>query len=250
MITIWKLAPAIAAGNALIIKTPELAPLYAQKLAELVKEAGFPPGVISILCGLGSVAGQALAEHSGVKKIAFTGSAAVGREILRAAAGSNLKKVTLELGGKGPSVVFADANLENALFWTTLGITANNGQVCAAGSRIYVHASIYDEFLLSFAEKLTNTSHGDPLSSATGKGPVISKRQRDRIVEYIRQAKESGIRLLAGGDEINQKGHFVPNAAFADVPENARIMQEEIFGPVAVSIRGSNLPFGLVTNCL
>lgn len=235
MITIWKLAPAIAAGNALIIKTPELAPLYAQKLASLIKEAGFPPGAISILCGLGAVTGQALAEHRGVKKIAFTGSAPVGREILRAAAGSNLKKVTLELGGKGPSIVFPDADLNNALFWTSIGFTANNGQVCAAGSRIYVHASIYDRFLLVLAEKLANTTHGDPLLSETTKGPVISQRQREKIIEYIRHAKESGIRLLAGGEEISDDGHFVPNAAFADVPDDARIMQEEIFGPVAVS---------------
>ncbi|KAB5580368.1 putative aldehyde dehydrogenase [Coniochaeta sp. 2T2.1] len=233
MITIWKLAPAIAAGNVLIIKTPELSPLYAQKLAELVVEAGFPPGVINILCGEGHVAGQALAEHHGVKKISFTGSGPVGREIMRAAAGSNLKKVTLELGGKGPSIVFADANLENALFWTTIGFTANNGQICAAGSRIYVHASIYDAFLLAFAEKLAGGTHGDPLSSATTKGPVISQKQKERILEYIRLAKASGIRLLAGGDLASSNGHFVPNVAFADVPDDARIMQEEIFGPVA-----------------
>lgn len=235
MITIWKLAPAIAAGNVLIIKTPELAPLYGQKLAALVKEAGFPPGVINIICGLGSVAGQALAEHSDVKKIAFTGSAPVGRQILKASASSNLKKVTLELGGKGPSIVFADADLNNALFWTTTGITANNGQVCAAGSRIYVHASIYDNFLLAFAEKLAKTSHGDPLLSETTKGPVISQRQREKITEYIRHAKESGIRLLAGGEDLPGNGYFVANTAFADVPDDARIMQEEIFGPVAVS---------------
>lgn len=236
MITIWKLAPAIAAGNVLIIKTPELSPLYAQKLASLVKEAAIPPGVINIICGHGAVAGQALAEHAGVKKIAFTGSGPVGRGILRAAAGSNLKQVTLELGGKGPSVVFADADLDNALFWAATGIVANNGQVCAAGSRIYVHAAIYDKFLLAFAERLTNFSHGDPLSSETTKGPVISQRQREKIAEYVRHAKESGIRLLAGGEAISGKGHFVANAAFADVPDDARIMQEEIFGPVAVSI--------------
>lgn len=236
MITIWKLAPAITTGNVLIIKTPELSPLYAQKLASLVKEAGFPPGVINIICGHGSVAGQALAEHAGVKKIAFTGSGPVGRQILRAAAGSNLKKVTLELGGKGPSIVFADADWDNALFWTTTGITANNGQVCAAGSRIYVHASIYDAFLLAFAEKLANTSHGDPLSSDTTKGPVISQKQWEKITEYIRYAKKSDIRLLAGGEPISGKGYFVANAAFADVPDDARIMQEEIFGPVAVSV--------------
>lgn len=235
MITIWKLAPAIAAGNVLIIKTPELAPLYAQKLASLVIEAGFPPGAINIICGYGHVAGQALAEHRGIAKIAFTGSAPVGRKILQASAATNLKKVTLELGGKGPSIVFSDADLNNAVFWTTVGITANNGQVCAAGSRIYVQAGIYDAFLLAFSEKLVHGSHGDPLLSETTKGPVISLKQREKIANYVRHAKESGIRLLAGGDEISGQGHFVSNTAFADVPDDARIMQEEIFGPVAVS---------------
>lgn len=235
MITIWKLAPAIAAGNVLIIKTPELAPLYGQKLAALIKEAGFPAGVINIICGQGSVAGQALAEHCAVRKIAFTGSTAVGRQILQASASSNLKKVTLELGGKGPSIVFPDADLDNALFWITLGFTANNGQVCAAGSRIYIHASIYDDFLLAFAERLVKTAHGDPLKAETTKGPVISHKQRARILDYIRHAKESGIRLLAGGEDMPEKGYFVPNTAFADVPDDAAIMKEEIFGPVAVS---------------
>ncbi|XWX01648.1 hypothetical protein V2A60_009676 [Cordyceps javanica] len=233
MITIWKLAPAIAAGNVLIIKTPELTPLYGQKLASLIKEAGFPPGVVNVICGYGAVAGQALAEHHGVKKLAFTGSGPVGRQILKAAASSNLKKVTLELGGKSPSIVFADADLQNALFWTTLGFTANNGQVCAAGSRIYVQSAIYDTFLQALAEKLVESSQGDPLSDETTKGPVISAQQKDKIIAYIRQAKESGVRLLAESSSVLDKGHFVPSTAFVDVPEDARIMQEEIFGPVA-----------------
>ncbi|KAM3429282.1 hypothetical protein NHJ13734_008240 [Beauveria thailandica] len=235
MITIWKLAPAIAAGNVLIIKTPELSPLYAQKLASLIKEAGFPPGVVNVLCGYGHVAGQALAEHHGVKKISFTGSGPVGRQIMKAAAASNLKKVTLELGGKGPSIVFADADVPNALFWTALGFTANNGQVCAAGSRIYVHAAIYDSFLAALAERLVQSSQGDPLAEETSKGPVISRQQKDKILAYIRQAKESGIRVLAETDDANApgQGHYVASTAFADVPDDARIMQEEIFGPVA-----------------
>ncbi|KAM3501691.1 hypothetical protein MY10362_005363 [Beauveria mimosiformis] len=233
MITIWKLAPAIAAGNVLIIKTPELTPLYAQKLASLIKEAGFPPGVVNVLCGYGHVAGQALAEHNGVKKISFTGSGPVGRQIMKAAAASNLKKVTLELGGKGPSIVFADADVANALFWTALGFTANNGQVCAAGSRIYVHAAIYDSFLGALAERLAQSSQGDPLAEETTKGPVISRPQKEKILAYIRQAKESGIRVLAETDAAREPGHYVASTAFADVPDDARIMQEEIFGPVA-----------------
>lgn len=166
----WKVAPAIAAGNVLIVKTPEVAPLYGQLLARLIVKADFPPGVINIICGKGRVAGQALAEHRGVKKISFTGSGPVGRQIMRTAANTNLKKVSLELGGKGPSIVFADANLENALFWTSVGITANNGQICVAGSRIYVHESIYDSFLVKFSEKCVNVAHGNPLEASTGKG--------------------------------------------------------------------------------
>ncbi|KAK7403534.1 hypothetical protein QQX98_010713 [Neonectria punicea] len=233
MITIWKLAPALAAGNVLIVKTPELAPLFGQKLASLIKEAGFPPGVVNILCGEGAVAGQALAEHRSIKKISFTGSGPVGRQIMRAAADSNLKKVTLELGGKSPSIVFKDADFDNALLWTNVGITANNGQICAAGSRIYVHESIYDKFLLAFAEKLVGAKHGDPLLPETTKGPVISFNQKQKISKYIQHAKESGLRLLAGGEALSGDGHFIPSTAFADVPEDSRIMLEEIFGPVA-----------------
>ena len=233
MITIWKLAPAIAAGNTLIIKTPELCPLYGQKLAQLVVEAEFPPGVINIICGEGAGAGQALSEHMQIKKLAFTGSTAVGRQILKASAATNLKKVTLELGGKGPSLVFADADLENALFWTSLGITANNGQVCTAGSRIYVQSSIYDRFLTEFSRRSTNAVTGDPLLPETLKGPLISASQKEKVQGYVRKGKTTA-RLLHGGDELD--GNFVANTAFADVLESDALMREEIFGPVAVRI--------------
>lgn len=232
MITIWKLAPAIAAGNTLVIKTPELAPLYGQKLAALIKEAEFPPGVINILCGEGAIAGQALAEHPLVRKISFTGSTAVGRRILAASAQSNLKKVTLELGGKGPSIVFPDADIDNALLWTSIGITANNGQVCAAGSRIYVHSDIYDSFTAAFAERLSKAAHGDPLHPEISKGPMISRTQAEKVRGYIEDAKSSGMKLLHGGDKL--EGYYVGNTAFVDVPEDSKIMREEIFGPVAV----------------
>lgn len=233
MITIWKLAPAIATGNVLIIKTPELTPLYGQKLAALILEAGFPPGVINILCGEGKVAGQAISEHPKIRKVAFTGSTLVGRQILRAAAETNLKRVTLELGGKGPSIVFPDADLENALFWTALGITANNGQICAAGSRIYVHDSIYERFLEEFKVRMSKTAHGDPLLATTNKGPVASVGQHQKILGYVKKAKEAGSRLLCGGEDLD--GNFVSNTAFADVNEDDVIMKEEIFGPIAVS---------------
>lgn len=234
MISCWKLAPALAAGNVLILKTPELAPLYGQKLAQLVLEAGFPPGVVQVLTGEGAMAGQALVEHMGVRKIAFTGSTLAGRNVLKAAATTNLKKVSLELGGKGPSIVFEDADLENALFWTTLGITANNGQICAAGSRIFVHDSIYRRFIQLFQERAASAIHGDPLLSSTTKGPVISSQQQRRILNYIDQEKATGTKVLYGGNAIAAKGHFVENTAFVDVTDDATIMKEEIFGPVAV----------------
>lgn len=245
MITIWKLAPAIAAGNALIIKTPETAPLWGQKLASLIKEAGFPAGVISILCGYGAVAGQALAEHPRVKKVSFTGSTAVGRRILQAAATSNLKKVTLELGGKSPCIVFADADLENALFWTSLGITASNGQVCAAGSRIFVQDTIYEKFIHDFLQRNKEAVCGDPVLSETTKGPVINASQQSKIFDYIEGAKLDKTQLLYGGEDLGKKGYFVPNTAFIDVPDSAAIMKEEIFGPVVVSTSCYNNRFCL-----
>ncbi|KXJ90058.1 aldehyde dehydrogenase domain-containing protein [Microdochium bolleyi] len=238
MITIWKLAPALAAGNTMVVKTPELCPLYAQKLGEFIVEAGFPPGVVNIVCGLGHVAGSALSEHMDVRKISFTGSPGVGRQVLAASSRSNLKKVTLELGGKGPSIVFDDADWDNALLWTSLGITVNNGQICVAGSRIYVQDTIYDKFVKEFSARTAEAVHGDPLLPETTKGPVISATQRDRILAFVPRGKDSGAKLLHGGAAIKKDdefagGHFVANTAFADVAQDAPIMQEEIFGPFA-----------------
>lgn len=237
MITVWKLAPALAAGNVLIIKSSELSPLYAQRLAELVREAGIPAGVVNVMTGEGSTAGQALSEHMDVRKIAFTGSAMAGRKVLQAASRSNLKKVSLELGGKGPSIVFDDCDLDNALLWTRIGITANNGQICAAGSRIYVQEPIYEHFLEAYkkAAAAAPTVAGDPLDASTTKGPIVSQAQHQKILNYIQQGKESGARLLFGGERIGDVGYFVQNTAFADVADDATIMREEIFGPVAVS---------------
>ncbi|PHH91914.1 hypothetical protein CDD83_9781 [Cordyceps sp. RAO-2017] len=238
MITIWKMAPAVAAGNTLVIKTPEIAPLYGQKLAQLIKEAGFPPGVINILCGLGEVAGQALADHMLIRKISFTGSGVVGRKIVASSARTNLKKVTVELGGKGPSIVFADAAWENALVHTTMGITVHNGQICAAGSRIYVQEEIYDRFVAEFSARTKDFVAGDPLLDSTAKGPLVSAGQAARVKGYIQTALKEGNKLLHGGqgdsgDGGGKGGHFVPNTAFVDVPDTATIMREEIFGPVA-----------------
>ncbi|KAK5263591.1 hypothetical protein LTR96_011022 [Exophiala xenobiotica] len=235
MITMWKLAPALAGGNTIVIKTPELTPLYGQKLAQLIKEAGFPPGVVNIICGLGHVAGQALAEHMEVRKISFTGSGPTGRSILRAAANTNLKKVTLELGGKGASLVFADADLENALFWTSLGSTAHNGQVCALGSRIYVQSSIYDKFIQAFKARASGqaTSHGDPLNESTNKGPLVSSGQHKKILQYIDKGLDEGASILFGGKALGN-GNFVENTVFTNTREDMTIVKEEIFGPVAV----------------
>ncbi|RBR26147.1 uncharacterized protein FIESC28_01038 [Fusarium coffeatum] len=231
MITAWKLAPALAVGNVLILKTPELTPLYGQKLAQLILEAGFPAGVVSVLPGLGHVAGQALADHPQVRKLSFTGSLAVGRRILISAAKSNLKRVTLELGGKGPSIVFNDCNFENALAFATAGITLHNGQICAAGSRIYVQEDIYDKFISEFTARTKDAVAGDPLLPETAKGPIISSTQKERIMEYIAKAKKEGTEVLHGASE--EQGNFVPNTAFINVSPNDTIMREEVFGPVA-----------------
>lgn len=227
----------MAAGNVIVIKPPELAPLFAQKLAQLIVEADFPSGVINVLCGLGHVAGQALAEHADVRKISFTGSAAVGRKILAASSLSNLKKATLELGGKNPSIVFSDADLVNALNWVTTGITMNNGQICAAGSRIYVQDEIYKTFVAEFAARARKYVAGDPLMEETTKGPVISAIQRERILKYVEEGRASGADLIYSDYDNDANlpltGHFVPNTGFGQVKPDATIMKEEIFGLVA-----------------
>ncbi|KAL5329614.1 hypothetical protein ACEPPN_003129 [Leptodophora sp. 'Broadleaf-Isolate-01'] len=233
MITCWKLAPCIAAGNVLIVKTAELTPIYGLKLAQLVKEAGFPPGVINIITGLGAKAGQSLAEHMEVRKLAFTGSGPVGRGIMIAAARSNIKKVTLELGGKGPTLIFDDAELENAVFWATLGITAHNGQICAAGSRILVQSGIYDQFIEAFKKRSLDAVAGDPLLANSTKGPLASRVQRDKVLGHIQKGIQDGAELLHGGKVIESNGNYLENTAFVNVTRDMSLMRDEIFGPVA-----------------
>jgi aldehyde dehydrogenase (NAD+) len=212
-----------------------MSPLSAIKLAQVVKEAGFPPGVVNIITGLGNVAGSALSEHMEIKKLAFTGSGLVGRQIMISAAKSNLKKVTLELGGKSASIVFDDADIQNAVFWTVIGITAHNGQICAAGSRLYMQAGIYDRFVAAFREQSLKAIAGDPLLSESTKGPVINPAQHAKIVEHIQKGVEQGGKLFHGGERIESKGNFIQNTAFVDVEDHISLIQEEIFGPVAVS---------------
>ncbi|EAW06814.1 aldehyde dehydrogenase family protein [Aspergillus clavatus NRRL 1] len=228
----WKIGPAVAAGNVVVIKTAEQTPLSALYAAKLVKEAGFPPGVINVISGFGRVAGAAISSHMDVDKIAFTGSTLVGRTILQAAAKSNLKKVTLELGGKSPNIVFEDADIDNAISWCWFGIYFNHGQCCCAGSRILVQESIYDKFLARFKERTEQSKVGDPFHPETFQGPQISQLQFDRIMGYIEEGKKAGAQVLTGGIRHGEEGYYIKPTVFADVKEDMKIVQEEIFGPV------------------
>lgn len=181
----WKVGPAIACGNVVVLKSAEQTPLSALYMCNLVKEAGFPPGVINVISGFGKIAGAALSAHMDVDKIAFTGSTVVGRQIMKAAAGSNLKKVTLELGGKSPNIVFKDADIDNAISWVNFGIFFNHGQCCCAGSRIYVQEDIYDKFVEKFKERAEKNVVGDPFDEKTFQGPQVSQLQYDRIMGFV-----------------------------------------------------------------
>ncbi|SLM36479.1 aldehyde dehydrogenase [Lasallia pustulata] len=228
----WKIGPAVACGNVVVIKTAEQTPLSALYAAKLVKEAGFPPGVINVISGFGKVAGAAISAHMDVDKVAFTGSTVVGRQIMKAAAGSNLKKVTLELGGKSPNIVFNDANIDNAISWVNFGIFFNHGQCCCAGSRIYVQEGIYDEFIKRFRERASKNVVGDPFGEDTFQGPQVSQLQFDRIMGYIDQGKKEGAKVEIGGERHGKEGYFIQPTIFSNVSEDMKIMQEEIFGPV------------------
>lgn len=228
----WKIAPAIATGNTVVLKTAEQTPLSGLVFASLIKEAGFPPGVINIISGIGRIAGAALSSHMDVDKVAFTGSTVVGRQIMKAAASSNLKKVTLELGGKSPNVVFNDADIENAISWVNFGIFYNHGQCCCAGSRIFVQSGIYDKFVERFKARAQLNKVGDPFAPDTFQGPQVSQIQYDRIMGYIQDGKTAGATVVTGGERHGDKGYFIQPTIFADVTEDMKIVQEEIFGPV------------------
>lgn len=234
----WKIQSCLAAGNTIVIKPAENTSLSLLYFAQLVKEAGFPPGVLNILPGYGSVTGTAMASHTDIDKIAFTGSTAVGQKVMSLAAQSNLKAVTLECGGKSPCLIFADANLDEAIPWVAGGIFYNSGQNCTANSRIYVHEDIYEEFLTKFEEYAkSNWKFGakfDPFDKDCTLGPVISKVQYDRIQSYVEHGKASeklGFKEFA---EYPSKGYFIPPTIFSDVPNSSKLSQEEIFGPVGV----------------
>jgi acyl-CoA reductase-like NAD-dependent aldehyde dehydrogenase len=240
----WKLAPALAAGNTVVLKPAEQTPATAMELGKLFLEAGFPEGVVNIVPGFGETAGAALASHPGIDKIAFTGSTEVGKIIARTAA-ENLTKVSLELGGKAPNIVFSDADLDQAVNGAMMGIFFNQGQVCCAGSRLFLHEAVKDEFLARFSEKAQRIKVGDPLDKNTQMGPQVSEDQLDRIKSYVDIAKEEVSTVLTGGcppqlEGDFQKGYFFQPTIFTEVQNKMRVAQEEIFGPVTSVITFSD----------
>jgi acyl-CoA reductase-like NAD-dependent aldehyde dehydrogenase len=233
MFTSWKMGPALAAGNTVVMKPAELTPLSTLRIAELAREVGFPKGVINVVPGYGNVAGQYLAEHPGVDKIAFTGSTAVGRKIVQASAG-NLKRVQLELGGKGANIVFDDANIRAAIGGSAFAIFHNQGQACIAGSRLILHEKVADQFLDGFLALARSIKLGNPLDASTEMGPLTSQQHRDRVLAYCKVAREEGGEVLLGGkpperDEL-AKGCYVEPTVVRARPTD-RVSQEEVFGP-------------------
>ncbi|MFO7586893.1 MAG: aldehyde dehydrogenase family protein [Gemmatimonadota bacterium] len=233
----WKVAPALACGNTVVLKPAEETPLTALLLGELALEAGFPPGVLNVIPGRGPVTGQALVEHPDVDKIAFTGSTETGRRVMETAA-RTLKKLSLELGGKSPNVVFADADLEAAVRGVTTGIFYGKGEVCAAGSRLLVEASVQDAFLEALVERAAATTVGDPTHPKTRLGALVSNAQRERVLGYIEAGVAEGARLRTGGRpaSVGGKGFFVEATVFDEVDPEMRIAREEIFGPVLAAL--------------
>jgi betaine-aldehyde dehydrogenase len=232
----WKLAPALAAGNTIVLKPAEQTPVGAMELAKLIEEAGFPQGVVNIVPGYGETAGAALASHPGIDKVAFTGSTEVGKIIAKSAA-DNLTKVSLELGGKAPNIVFADADIEQAVSGAMMGIFFNQGQVCCAGSRLFLDARVKDEFLDRFKERAGRVKVGDPMDKETQMGPQVSEEQLNRIKGYVDIATAEGAQVLTGGCPPSlegdfQKGFFFQPTIFGEVTNTMRVAQEEIFGPV------------------
>ncbi|WP_026226850.1 aldehyde dehydrogenase family protein [Hoeflea sp. 108] len=256
--SVWKIGPALATGCTIVLKPSEEAPLTPLLIAELMAEAGVPDGVVNIVTGTGQQAGAPLVEHMDVDKIVFTGSTATGQSILRASAG-NLKRVSLELGGKSPVIVCADADLERAVPVAAMSVFANSGQICIAGSRLFVARPIHDDFVERLAAYAKDLRIGDGIDPTTEIGPLISARQFERVQGYLRSGAEEGAQLVAGGERLTQgalaKGHFVAPAVFAGVSDTMTIAREEIFGPVIsalpfdtldeVMTRANDTPYGL-----
>lgn len=234
----WKLGPALAAGNTIVLKPAEQTPLSALRLAELAVEAGFPPGVINVVNGLGPDVGNAISHHMDIDKIAFTGSTITGRKVMEAAAKTNLKKVTLELGGKSPVVVFDDVDIEKAIPWVALAMLFNQGQDCTAGSRLFIQKGIYDKFLAKLVEAFKQHGVGDPFSDDTFQGPQITKQQQEKILAYIESGKQQGAKVEVGGEPWPgakgqfANGYWVAPTIFSGCKKGMKIFDEEIFGPV------------------
>lgn len=237
LMSVWKIAPALATGNSIILKPAEITPLTAVKVFELMSETDLPKGVANLLMGSGSVVGQTIAESNDVDVVSFTGSTDVGRHIMQAATG-NMKKVSLELGGKSPNIIFDDADLELAIDYSLFGIFMGSGQVCSSGSRILVQEGIYDEFAAKYVEKAKNIKVGPGNDDQSQMGAIVSKNHLENILEYIRIGKEEGANLATGGNRIEKdgldKGFFIEPTVFTHVTSDMRIVREEIFGPVVV----------------
>lgn len=258
MTAVWKLGPAIATGCTIVLKPAEWASLSAIRLGELALEAGFPEGVVNIITGVGSEVGAALAEHPDVDKISFTGSTGVGQSLVRASAG-NLKRLSLELGGKSPDIVFADADLDAAVPGAAMAVFAGSGQICSAGTRLFVERSIYGEFVERVARFSETLKVGNGLDPETQLGPIVSARQLERICGYLEAGRNEGATLSAGGNRIERegmdKGYFVAPTVFSDVEDDMTIAREEIFGPVIAALpfdhidevvkRANNTMYGL-----
>ncbi|EKM81449.1 hypothetical protein AGABI1DRAFT_36322 [Agaricus bisporus var. burnettii JB137-S8] len=259
-----KIAPLLATGNVAVLKPSEVTPLTALYFADLVNKAGFPPGTVNIINGYGSTVGDAISRHPSIRAIAFTGSTLTGRKILKASAESNMKKVALELGGKSPTIVFDDAELDQAIKWASGGIFSNMGQGCVAGSRIYVQEGIYDQFLQGFkksAEVLTDAT-GGPFEPGAQHGPQVSSLQFERVMGYINSGKTEGANVLIGGERQGNTGYFIKPTIFTEAKADMKIMQEEIFGPVCSVVKfkteegkqvtewANNTTYGLSANVL
>jgi aldehyde dehydrogenase (NAD+) len=251
----WKWGPALACGNTIVLKPAEQTPLTALSIAKLAQEAGFPDGVINVVPGYGPTAGAALTGHLDVDKIGFTGETGTGKLIMTAAANSNLKRVSLELGGKSPNIVFADADMDAAVEGAYFGLFFNQGQCCVAGSRLFVQETCYDEFIDKITKKAKARKVGDPFDPATEQGPQVSEEQMHRVLHYIDAGHSDGAKLLAGGKREGNTGYFVQPTIFTDVKDEMKIAREEIFGPVMsilkfkdvdeVIARGNRTNYGL-----
>ncbi|WWD18285.1 hypothetical protein CI109_102735 [Kwoniella shandongensis] len=241
MMWAWKVGPALAAGCTVVMKPSELTPMTALVMCDLAKEAGFPAGVINTLPGLGATTGDAISRHMDIDKVAFTGSVITGRRISIAAAESNLKKVTLELGGKSPSLIFDTANVEEAAAWVAMGVWFNSGQDCTASSRVYVQEGIYDKFIAALKVNAEKCAIGQPSDETTSFGPLISQTQRDKVLAYIDSGREEGARVVTGGKKWDKSdgGFWVEPTILAETNIKMKVVQEEIFGPVIVASKFS-----------